>query len=320
MNKNTYKAYIDSYDYETSLFYSKDLVENSKAIIIFVHGVTEHIGMYDEITKYYNEKGYTIYRYDQRGHGRTKGEKGFVKDWKDLIWDLDKFIKKIKLENPHKPIFIVGFSMGGFVAVNYAIINKCQVDGLVLIAPFTLGNIPGIEKFVKATFLADSILANKFYKEHSNIRDLEKLVKIFEGREHFKVPITSTMRDFYVKKLVKNENIDNFFNDPYILKSATASLAIEALKGVKFLCDKLDKIDYPTFILQGQRDLLVDKRDSKKLFEEISSKDKKINFYDTSHTVLIDDKSSWDDIINWIDALLENEENCEYKYNTSRKD
>ncbi len=67
---------IRSFD-GTMLHGKKDLVTSSRAVILIVHGVAEHLGRYDYLTDKLNSFGYTVYRYDQRGHGKSGGERGF---------------------------------------------------------------------------------------------------------------------------------------------------------------------------------------------------------------------------------------------------
>ena len=303
MKVNRYEGYIESSFLTTELYIRKDLIENPKGIILFLHGVIQHSGMYKEITEYYNKMGYSVYRYDQRGHGLTKGKPGYIDDWKDLVGDLNKVINLIKEENPNIPVYVIGFSMGGFVAVNYGIIYPNEVDGLILVGPFTLGNIPGLENFVKNTILADNPLVKNFIDKYSNIVDLEKFIKIFENHRDLEVPLFPRKIEFYIEGLISAERVKEvYFSDPYILEHATPSIPIEFCEGVKFLSDKLDRIVDPVFILHGIRDMMVDYRDSQKVFDSISSEDKAMKFYDAPHTILMEeDRSSWDDIIEWIE-------------------
>ena len=57
------------------LYLQVDSVENPKAVVIIVHGLCEHCGRYDYVTERLNAAGYSVYRFDHRGHGRSEGKK-----------------------------------------------------------------------------------------------------------------------------------------------------------------------------------------------------------------------------------------------------
>ena len=81
---------------DTKIFYSVDKVEDPKAAVVFVHGICEHLGRYNYIKEKFVEKGYNVYRYDARGHGKSEGERGHLDDFNDYLEDLNLFIDMIK--------------------------------------------------------------------------------------------------------------------------------------------------------------------------------------------------------------------------------
>ncbi len=96
----------------------KDKIE---AVIHIQHGMAEHSARYDDFAKYLNSKNIKVYAQDHRGHGYT-GEKevlGFfseVNGWENVISDAEELSKKIKHDNPNVPLFLMGHSMGSFIA------------------------------------------------------------------------------------------------------------------------------------------------------------------------------------------------------------
>ena len=55
----------------TKLFFRKNIVPNAKGAVVIVHGAAEHSGRYDYLAKRLNDAGYSTYRFDHRGHGRS---------------------------------------------------------------------------------------------------------------------------------------------------------------------------------------------------------------------------------------------------------
>ncbi|HZD78554.1 MAG TPA: alpha/beta fold hydrolase, partial [Actinomycetota bacterium] len=90
-----------------------------RGVCILVHGMGEHLGKYEEWIGYALERGYHATGYDQRGHGRTPGQRGdFVFD--DLVDDLGRCVGVSADLYPGMPIFVLGHSLGALVALAYA--------------------------------------------------------------------------------------------------------------------------------------------------------------------------------------------------------
>ena len=49
------------------------------AVLIVVHGIAEHSGRYSNLVNYFVPKGYAIYSFDLRGHGKSEGKRGYVR-------------------------------------------------------------------------------------------------------------------------------------------------------------------------------------------------------------------------------------------------
>ena len=76
----------------TELFFQKWAADNSKAIVLGVHGLGEHSECYKFLAEALNEKGYSFTMFDHRGHGRSEGKRG-VGTIDDFILDLRFFVQ-----------------------------------------------------------------------------------------------------------------------------------------------------------------------------------------------------------------------------------
>lgn len=91
------------------------------SVLHIQHGMAEHSARYDNFAKYLNSQGIKVYAQDHRGHGYT-GEKevlGFFAElngWDTVVSDALELSKKIVDENPEVPLFLMGHSMGSFIA------------------------------------------------------------------------------------------------------------------------------------------------------------------------------------------------------------
>ncbi len=83
------------------------------------HGMTEHISRYDGFMRKMAEEGFICYGYDHLGHGYTangESDLGYLGSWKLLVEDLQNVSRLIKSEHPSLPCYLLGHSMGSFIA------------------------------------------------------------------------------------------------------------------------------------------------------------------------------------------------------------
>ena len=147
-------TYFKTYD-QLALYYTVSLAAPAKASIVFVHGVGEHIGRYAAAIQAFSAQGYNCFGYDQRGFGRSEGERGHVKLFSDYVDDLAKFIEEIVKPASGKQIFLLGHSMGSIVALAYAFRYSKKIQGLML---FSCPLILASNFAIIASLLAESFL------------------------------------------------------------------------------------------------------------------------------------------------------------------
>lgn len=95
-------------------------LENAKGSVLIIHGLGEHSGRYNKYAEYFNSIGYSVYAYDQRGHGLSDGGRGHTSSQAHLHDDLDMVIDSIPT-NATSRFFILGHSFGGNVLCSYLI-------------------------------------------------------------------------------------------------------------------------------------------------------------------------------------------------------
>ena len=93
-----------------------------KGYFHIVHGMTEYIGRYAEMMSLLADNGYIAFGYDNLGHGHTaknNSELGYFahKDgWKRLVEDVHVFAESVRSEYGEHPYYLMGHSMGSFIA------------------------------------------------------------------------------------------------------------------------------------------------------------------------------------------------------------
>jgi alpha-beta hydrolase superfamily lysophospholipase len=110
--------------------------QEPRAIVVIAHGYAEHSGRYDHVGMALAEAGLTTWALDHAGHGLSKGDaRGDVGSVEHAVRDLDEFVSVAAASAPALPVFLVGHSMGGMLAVAYAEEHQGRLAGVVVTGP-----------------------------------------------------------------------------------------------------------------------------------------------------------------------------------------
>src|SRR4030065_149959 len=90
-----------------------------KAALIIIHGVGEHIDRYKNLVDALVPAGYLLTGYDQRGHGRSEGQRGHINSWNEYREDLRIFLALAGKLAPGLPLFLYGHSQGSLEVLEY---------------------------------------------------------------------------------------------------------------------------------------------------------------------------------------------------------
>lgn len=102
-------------------------------VVVVAHGLGEHAGRYGHVARTLTDLGYLVVAPDHAGHGRSGGKRLGVRDFNDFTDDLHAVIGQIDAVDG--PTFLLGHSMGGAIALKYALDHPTALDGLVLSGP-----------------------------------------------------------------------------------------------------------------------------------------------------------------------------------------
>ena len=257
------------------LFMSQSLVDRPKAAIVIVHGICEHSGRYDYVVSRFNDRGYSVYRYDLRGHGRSGGDRAFAQDYELFIDDTDRVVKTAQQENPGTPLFMLGHSMGGFLTPAYAITDPDRLSGQVLsgAAVILLPAVKGLESF---DYNAQA--RNPIPNSLSNVISRDPKV------------------------------VQAYADDPLVLKEFTTKLMGEIfIRGGQWIMQNMGDYRYPCSILHGGADQIVPPDAAQYFHDHIASKDKQVKIYEgLFHEILNEPERDTvlQDICKWIDARV----------------
>ena len=108
-----------------------------RAVIQAAHGMAEHLERYEKFAAALTDLGIAFYISDHLGHGKSvtsDSELGYFGEedgWKYFVEDCYRLTGIAKAENPGKPFFFFGHSMGSFVARAYTLKYADEVTGAI---------------------------------------------------------------------------------------------------------------------------------------------------------------------------------------------
>jgi len=130
--------------------------------LVMIHGGLLDRRMWDDQFTVF-ARTQRVIRYDARGHGLSKAQAGTFSHHEDL----KKLLDGLKVEKAA----IMGLSMGGYIAIDFALAYPGRVSALVLAAP----GLTGYE-FESEVLKKNSELLNKAAQEN----DLKMLIEYFQ--------------------------------------------------------------------------------------------------------------------------------------------
>ena len=235
------------------LFYQGWLPEGRiGAILLVVHGLAEHSGRHLNLANRFVPSGYAVYGFDLQGHGRSEGLRGYAKQFSYYLDDLKTFLGVVCEKHGDTRTYMVGHSMGGTIAANYALIHQDELAGLILSGlSLRLGTdvSPMLVKFSKVL----SALVPKMG------------VKVIDA--------SAISRDERV--------VSAYVNDPLVYRGKiSARLGAEFVGAMQSLLHRACGITLPLLVLHGTADRLSDPKSSEELYQRAGSKDKTLKLYD----------------------------------------
>lgn len=110
-----------------------------KIIVAALHGFNDYSKGFIATGEYFKHKGIATFAYDQRGFGESP-EHGIWAGEANLTRDAGDFVRALSARYPGKPIFLMGESMGGAVAMLASQQESMPpLSGVILVSPAVWG-------------------------------------------------------------------------------------------------------------------------------------------------------------------------------------
>lgn len=241
----------------TALFVRAFLPDNSaenppRALVLIAHGMAEHSARYARLAEALTSAGYAVYANDHRGHGHTPastGDLGHFADqdgWQTVVSDLQEVLNAVKARHPGVPAFLLGHSMGSYIARALAFRRGDALAGLLLSG--TTHDHPIAYQAPRVIVAAERARLGK--------RGKSKVVKklTFDAFNKKFVP-NRTSCDWLSRD---NAEVDKYVNDPLCGFECSTQLWWDVLGGMAEICvpknvARMPKT-LPIYLLAGERD------------------------------------------------------------------
>ena len=110
-----------------------------RAVIVALHGFNDYRAAFDEAGEWWSDNNITVYAYDQRSFGSAP-MRGIWPGDERLIADARAVVALVRDRHPGLPVYLLGVSMGGAVALAAAAGEPpVAADGIILVAPAVWG-------------------------------------------------------------------------------------------------------------------------------------------------------------------------------------
>ena len=216
-----------------------------RAVLQIVHGVSEHILRYAPFAEYLTAHGFAVVGHDHLGHGTTVapgaprlyfGPKG---SWDWVVQDVETLRQMSRERFPGIPYFLLGHSMGSFLARTHLIRHPSVTDGAVIMGTGQMA--PLLIKGGRAVAAVESLRVGE--------KNGSPLVQALSFKTYNK--IFAPNRTGFDWLSVNEENVDSYISHPLCGGNPSIGLFREMLWGMGFIAkpEQLKRMDVTTPIL-----------------------------------------------------------------------
>jgi acylglycerol lipase len=256
----------------------------ARCVLLCIHGLGLYNRSYEDFGKRMADLGIAVCAIDVRGFGSWMAAKGRESvDFDGCLADVKATLKVLHRVYPHLPIFIVGESMGGAIALRATSMYPELVSGLI-------SSVPAGDRFQQgrtALKVAVHLLSGA-----------DKPFNVGEG--------------VIKQATVKPELRDAWLNDPLDRLNLSAR---ELMQFQGFMNQNHESakaiIDRPVLIVQGCQDKLVKPEGTVELYNELGTHEKQLVLIPRSEHLIFEANQCPDDVLkvvtDWIDAHLKHQ-------------
>lgn len=275
------------------------------AVLQIAHGVAEYILRYEPFAEFLTQQGFAVVGHDHLGHGNSVavgaprlyfGPKG---SWNWVVEDIYTLRTLAGKRFPGLPYFLLGHSMGSFLARTYLIRYPGTVSGAVIMGTGQMS--PALIAGGKAVAIAEGARIGE--------ESASPLVAKLSFDTYNKV--FAPNRTGFDWLSVNEENVDRYIADPLCGGNASIGLFREMLGGMSFIAKPENvrkmNLNTPILFISGEMDPVGDcGKGVKRAYDSFCKagvRDVSLKLYpELRHEILCEKEREivFDDIYQWL--------------------
>ena len=251
--------------------------DGEKTPVMMAHGLQSHSGWFAQSAAHIAGLGHPVYSMDRRGSGLSRSKRGNLKDFREMIADINTVCNFITARHQKDTMYVLGHCFGAIPATVYACAYPENLKGLILTTPaiFTKTSIPFRYKL--------------------------KIAFSRSGRRNFMVP--SPLETSWFTEL---EDYEAFIkSDNLSLKEATGDFYYQVHKARQYIQDHCDRLTMPIFLGMAGEDPICDNDGNKQFVHNLPSQDKDVVTYENARHILefsSEKERYFKDLAQWLDT------------------
>lgn len=224
----------------------------ARAAIVVVHGLGEHSGRYAEFGDRMAGYGISVFAMDLRGHGLSEGRRGHVATFDVFLQELDRFRREVEgLADFRVPLFLLGHSLGGLIALRYQEEYSTRFEGAIIISPW----------------LATAMTVPRWKANAAHA--LSKLLP--------SLPMHANIKPEHVSR--DTDIVDAYRADPLVHDIVTPRFFSEVSTAMGVALQRSDRIREPLLFMAAGDDRLVDTERSIRFARALTVQDLTVKVY-----------------------------------------
>ena len=281
----------------------------ARAVLQISHGVSEYILRYEPFAEYLTAQGFAVAGHDHLGHGQSVAEGsarlyfGPRGSWNWVVDDIDQRRNLAKAKFPQVPYFLMGHSMGSFLARTYLIRYPGAVDAAIIM---------GTGQMSPAIIAGGKAVAAEEARRVGEDQTSSLVDKLAFGAYNKRFAPNRTGFDWLS---LNQDNVDRYMADPLCGGNATIGLFREMLGGLSFIAKpenlKRMNLNIPVLFISGEMDPVGDcGKGVKRAFESFRKagvRDVSLKLYpELRHEILNETcrETVYEDIYQWLAAKI----------------
>lgn len=222
-----------------------------RAVLHIFHGMAEHASRYDGFATFLNSYGIAVYAQDHRGHGGTAAddELGWFAEengWMRVAEDAYELSNLIATENPGLQLFLMGHSMGSFLARTVMVLHPDLYSGVIIMGT---GSAKGIVGKVGKS------LARRHARKNGSRTPDKMLDKLSFGSFNKRIANAVSPFDWLSRDAAE---VQKYIDDELCGFVCSSQFFVDLLTGVEFANSKANALlvpkDLPLLIISGEMD------------------------------------------------------------------